>query len=118
MMNTQLMLCSAIMLFGVFISSAAQVMLKKAAQKQYDSFWQEYLNPRVIAAYVIFFGAALLSIYGYKAVPLTLGSILDATGYIYVTIFGVVIFKERLNRKKVAALIMILSGIAVYSLLG
>jgi len=112
------MFCSAVILFGVFISSAAQVMLKRAAQKQYDSFWKEYLNPLVIAAYVIFFGATLLSIYGYKEVPLTLGSILDAAGYIFVTIFGVVIFKERLNGKKMIALIMILSGIAVYSLLG
>ncbi len=47
-----------------------------------------------------------------------MGAILEATGYIYVTIFGVVIFKERLNACKLAALALILGGIAVYTLFG
>ncbi|MBQ1399455.1 MAG: EamA family transporter, partial [Lachnospiraceae bacterium] len=44
--------------------------------------------------------------------------ILEATSYIYVTIFGVLIFHERLNKKKVLALILIIGGIAIYALLG
>jgi len=117
-MDKRLLLFSAIMLFGVFISSVAQVMLKKAAQKTYDSFWKEYINPRVMTAYAIFFGATLLSVYGYKLVPLFLGAILDATEYIYITIFGVLIFKEKLSRRKIMALLLIISGIVVYSLFG
>ena len=52
----------------------------------------------------------------YKGVPLNVGPVLEATGYIYVTIFGVTIFHEKMNPKKLAALAMILVGILVYAL--
>jgi multidrug transporter EmrE-like cation transporter len=117
-MNKQLLLYALLMLLGTFISSVAQVLLKKAAQKEYSSVLREYLNARVIAAYVIFFAASLLAIFAYRVVPLSMGPILEATGYIYVTIFGVAIFHEKLNGKKLAALGLILAGIAVYALLG
>lgn len=103
-------------LFGVFISGISQVLLKKSAGRQYSSAIREYLNPLVIVAYAMFFGATLLSVYAYKGIPLSMGPILDATGYIYVTIFGIAIFHERLNRRRVLALALIILGIVVYSL--
>ena len=117
-MNGQLILYACIMLLGVFISSVAQVLLKKAAQKQYGSVLEEYLNWPVITAYAIFFAATFLSIYAYKVVPLSMGPILEATGYIYITIFGVTIFHEKLDRWKLIALALIIGGIVVYSALG
>ena len=117
-MDKRVLSYAVLMLLGTFISSVAQVMLKKAAQKQYASFWQEYLNPRVIIAYAIFFGASLLAVFAYRAVPLSMGPILEATGSIYVTVFGVLIFHEKLNAKKIVALALILVGIVVYSLFG
>jgi multidrug transporter EmrE-like cation transporter len=117
-MNGQLILYACIMLLGVFISSVAQVLLKKAAQKQYGSVLEEYLNWPVITAYAIFFAATFLSIYAYKVVPLSMGPILEATGYIHVTIFGVTIFHEKLDRWKLIALALIIGGIVVYSALG
>ena len=45
-----------------------------------------------------------------------MGPVLEATGYLYVTVFGVTIFHERMNGKKAAALALILLGIAVYAL--
>jgi multidrug transporter EmrE-like cation transporter len=117
-MNRQLLLYAALMLAGTFISSLAQVLLKKAAQREYASFWQEYLNPRVIVAYVIFFGASLLAVFAYRVVPLSMGPILEATGYIYVTVFGVAIFHEKLTPQKLLALGLIVAGIVVYSLVG
>ena len=47
-----------------------------------------------------------------------MGPILEATGYIYVTIFGITIFKERMNQKKIIALVLIITGIIVYSVWG
>ena len=111
-------LYSCILLSGVFISAISQVMLKKAAMKKYDSKIAEYLNPLVIFAYILFFGTTLLSILAYKGIPLSMGPILEATSYIYITIFGVKIFKEKMNPKKYIALCFIVSGIIVYSLLG
>lgn len=117
-MNSELLLYSGILLAGVFVSAVSQVMLKKSAQKVYESKIQEYLNPLVITAYLIFFGTTFLSIFAYKVVPLSMGPILESTGYIYATVFGVLIFKEKVNRRQLLGLGLILLGIAVYALLG
>ena len=103
-------------LFGVFISGISQVLLKKSAGRQYSSAIREYLNLLVIVAYAMFFGATLLSVYAYKGIPLSMGPILDATGYVYVTIFGITIFHEKLNARRILALVLIILGIVVYSL--
>lgn len=113
MNNMSLLIYSLIMLFGVFISSVAQVFLKKASMRKYSSIIREYLNFPVIASYSIFILATLCNIYAYKVVPLSMGPILEATSYIYVSIFGVLIFKERLNISKIVALVCILCGIAL-----
>jgi len=109
---------AGILLVGVFLSSVSQVMLKKAALKSYSSKIGEYLNPLVILAYIIFFCTTFLSIYAYKGIPLSMGPVLEATSYIYVTIFGAIFFQEKLNRQKILALLLIIGGILVYSLLG
>lgn len=117
-MNSEIFLYAGVLLFGVFISAVSQVILKKSAGKKYDKWYQEYLNPLVILAYGIFFGATFCTIYAYKVLPISMGPILEATSYLYVTFFGVTIFHEKISLKKVVALGLIIMGIAVYSLLG
>ena len=117
-MNKTVLIYSLILLLGVFISAISQVMLKKAALKKYDSVIKEYMNPLVVVAYVMFVGTTFLSILAYKGIPLSMGPVLEATSYIYVTIFGVTIFKENMNKKKLVSLGLIMTGIVVYSLLG
>lgn len=111
-----MMAYAGIYLLGVFIAAVSQVMLKKAAQKEYESTLREYANPLVISAYVLFVLTTLMTIYAYKVVPLSLGPILEATSYIYVTVFGVTIFHERIGLKKAIALMLIIAGIVVYGM--
>lgn len=106
----------AVLLFGVFISSISQVMLKKAAMKEYSSFIKEYLNPRVVVAYSIFVLATLMTVFAYKGMPLSWGPILDSSGYLFVTLWGVLIFKEKINARKAIAICIIILGIIVYSI--
>jgi multidrug transporter EmrE-like cation transporter len=112
-MTKTIALYSLFILFGTLISAISQVMLKKAAMKEYPSKLKEYLNPLVIIAYMIFVVATLCSVVAYKGVPLSLGPVLEATSYIYVTIFGVKIFREKINKVKIIALILIILGIIV-----
>ncbi len=111
----EMLIYSGVYLFGVFISSISQVMLKKSSQKNYGSTLAEYLNPLVISAYTLFFAATLMTIYSYKVIPISLGPILESTSYLYVSIFGVAIFKEKLGAKKILAIALILVGIVIYS---
>lgn len=117
-MDRPIHLYAGLLLLGVFLSAISQVMLKKAALRQYSSKLREYLNPLVIVAYTIFVGTTFLSIYAYKGIPLSMGPVLEASSYIYVTIFGVTIFKEKLNKRKLVGLALIIAGIIIYSLLG
>lgn len=83
---------------------------------EYETPLAEYLNPLVIVAYVIFVGTTLLGILAYRGIPLSMGPVLEATSYFYVTFFGVRIFGERMTRKKWLALALILVGIFVYAM--
>ena len=96
-------------LCSTFLSSVSQVLLKKAALREHKSVLAEYTDWRVILGYGLFVGCTLLTMLAYKGVPLNVG-------YIYVTFFGVVIFHEKMNTKKIIALAMILVGILVYAL--
>ena len=102
-------------LFGVFISSISQVMLKKSAMAKHDSALGEYLNPLVIGAYALFVGATLCSVIAFRQIPLSMGPILDATGYFYVVLFGITIFHEKIDRTKILALATIIAGVLIHS---
>ena len=101
---------------GVFFASISQVMLKIEASKQHDSLLKEYLNPLVIFAYVIFFATTLMTILAYTVIPVALGSVLEATSYLYITAFGAIIFKERVTPKKLIAIGLIVGGIIIFAL--
>lgn len=105
-------------LSAVFLAAISQVLLKKAALRPHKNMIEEYTDWRVILGYVIFVGCTLLNILAYRGIPLSLGPVLEATSYLYVTVFGVVIFKEKLNAKKLLALALIIAGICVYALWG
>lgn len=115
-MNETMLVYSGVLLLSVFISSVSQVLLKKSALKTYDSPLKEYLNPLVVFAYVLFVGTTLLSVIAYRGIPLSMGPVLEATGYLYVTLFGVLIFKEKMTPRKLLALGLILLGIAIYAM--
>ena len=114
-MNEPLVLYSGLILLGTFISAISQVILKKAAQKDYPSKVAEYLNFPVIFAYTLFVLTTFMCIIAYRVVPLSFGPVLESTSYLYVTVFGVLIFKEKITKKKLVALALILVGIAVYA---
>ena len=115
---TDIIVYSSILLIGVFISAVSQVILKKEAMSKHDSVSEEYLNTRVMFAYLLFIGTTFLCIIAYKVVPLSMGPILEATSYIWVTLFGITIFKEKMTTRKAIALVMILCGIIMFSTLG
>ncbi len=116
MSGTQMLLPAVIYLCGVFFSSCAQVILKKEAMKQHDSFLQQYLNPRVILGYGITFACTLLTVLSYRfGMKVSWSNVLESTGYLFVTIFGVTILHEKVTREKWIALAVILAGVLLFA---
>lgn len=113
-MESKQLLYMAIFLLGTFLSSISQVLLKKAAMREHKNIIAEYTDIRVIVGYVIFVGCTFLTMIAYKGISMSIGPILEASGYIYITIFGAVFFKEKITGKKIIALAVILIGIIIY----
>ena len=101
---------------SVFISSVSQVLLKSSANKTHNNALKEYLNPKVIIAYGMFFLSTLITIIAYKYVPLSMGGILEASGYIFVAILSYIFLKEKVGKRKLIGLGLILFGILVFNL--
>ena len=109
-------LYSLIFLFGVVISSIAQILLKKAADVKRENIIKEYLNFQTIFAYAIFFGATFCTLIAYKYVPLSSGPILETTEYIFVALLSYFILKEKISKQKLLGLILVGVGIIIFSL--
>ncbi len=103
---------------GQLISAFSQMLLKKSAMEDHLSGLSEYMNFKVISAYVLFVITTLVSVLVYRGLPFAMVPVLETTGYIYVTVLGVKVFHERLTKGKVFSLALILAGIFVYSVFG
>ena len=115
-MGNDMVLYIILFLVSVFLASVSQVLLKKAALNNYDEWYKQYINPWVIGGYTLFLLCTFLTMFAYRKIPLNMGPVLETTGYFYVTIFGVVFFKENFSKKKAYALALILIGILLYSI--
>ena len=106
---------SGVFLFSVLISSISQILLKKSADKTYDSRLKEYLNPLVIIAYGMFFCSMMITMYCYRYVDVSAGPIFESAGYIFVGVLGYIFLKEKFTAKKIIGMLLIMIGIVVFS---
>ena len=106
----------ALGILSVVIASCSQILLKKGAMKQYDSFLKEYLNIYVISGYLFMFGSVFLTMIVYRGMKFMNVPVLEAIGYVLVPVLSYLFFKEKLTKKKIAGIACILAGIFVYYL--
>lgn len=116
-MNKEI-LAIAILIFMAFITSFAQILLKKSALRPHKSRLKEYFNSYVYIAYALIFLSMMSHIYAYKFIPISLGAIIGSTGYIFVSILGHFYLEERMNQKKIVGIIFILIGVIIFALGG
>ena len=109
------MVFSCVFLGSVLIFSISQIMLKKSADKTYETTLREYLNPLVIIAYGMFFWSMLITMYCYKFVDVSAGPIFESAGYIFVAVLGYIFLRERFSLKKIIGMAVIIAGIALFS---
>ena len=97
----------------VFISSCSQILLKKSSNIEYNSKIREYVNFYVIIAYGIFFLATIGNIFAYKHIPLSLGYLLESTGYVFTLILGKIFFNEKITKNKIIGISFIILGFII-----
>lgn len=103
-----------ILIVSVAIASFAQILLKKSAEKNYSSPLREYLNPYVICGYGLMFLSMFMTITSYSGLDYTNVPVIESLGYVMVMILSYFFFKEKITKRKVMGMLLILMGIFIY----
>lgn len=106
----------ALYLGSVTIAAVSQVLLKKSALKEYDSFWKEYVNPLVTGGYVLLFFSMFLTILAFRGLDYKNGPVIESAGYVLVLLLSRIFFAEKISVRKLAGTVCILGGIVVFYL--
>ena len=100
-----------IYLITPLLSALSKLILKKAADNPKYTGIRTYLNLPVIAAYGLFFGCMLLNVVALRTLDLTIASVLEASGYIYVMALSWLFLKEKVTPRRLIGNIVIVVGI-------
>ncbi|MDR0813164.1 MAG: EamA family transporter [Oscillospiraceae bacterium] len=101
----------------VLVSSFAQILLKKAASRDYTGL-RAYLNREVIIGYSIFLLVTLGTVTLYRFVPLSTGALLEAAAYVFIPVLSYLLLGEKVSRRNLIGIGLIIAGIAVYAVWG
>lgn len=111
-----LKISTGILIFSVFVASVSQILLKISANKRYSSKLREYLNVHVICGYGLMLVSTLLTMVALKRVPLSWSPAIESASYLFVSVMGYFVLKEKFTKKKIMGLLVILIGILVFSM--
>lgn len=103
-------------LFNQCLAAASQTLLKKSALKEHKGRLGEYLNPYVIAGYGMLGLCLLIGLVCYRYLGYMESVTLEPVAYILVLVIGVVLFRERLNARRLAGMVLIITGIVLFHL--
>lgn len=106
-----------IVIIGVLLCSASQLLLKKSAVSEHRNLITSLLDWRVILAYGIFFGSLMINVTAMKyGLQLKELPILESLGYIFVPFFSWLFLQEKVNRQSLIAMMLIVVGVCVFNL--
>ena len=105
----------AIVIFSVALAALSQMLLKKSANAHHNSFFKEYLNIFVIGGYCMMGISLILNIYAMRnGVQIKEIGTMEALSYLFVPVLSLLIFGEKMNKRKVVSILIILIGIVVF----
>ena len=103
-----------LLVLSVVVASLSQILLKKSAEKSYQSLLREYLNPWVISGYGMMVVSTLLTVGGYAGLEYKNGAVIESLGFVLVMLLSRLFFREKITKKKLIGNALILLGIVVF----
>ena len=104
-----------IVIAGIFASSCSQLLLKESAIKTHKSLIAEFINRRIILAYIILLGSMFINIMGYKnGIQVKDMPILESLGYIFVPILSSIYFNEKIQARTILSISLIILGVIIF----
>ena len=103
-----------IMVAGTFLTAISQILLKQSADEKHESFIKEYMNWKVIVAYLLFGTVLLANTYAYTKVDMKYGAVIETLAYVWIFIMSVVFLHEKATKRKLIGNLLIITGILIY----
>lgn len=104
-----------LVILSVFAAACAQMLLKQGARQNYAVFWRQYLNPWVIGGYAIMACSLVLNIFCMShGVQVQEVSVMESLSYLFVPCLAFMLFREKITRRKVAAIAIIIIGVIIF----
>ena len=103
-----------LLVLSVVVASLSQILLKKSAEKSYQSLLREYLNTWVISGYGMMVVSTLLTVGGYAGLEYKNGAVIESLGFVLVMLLSRLFFREKITKKKLIGNALILLGIVVF----
>ncbi|MCL1829964.1 MAG: multidrug ABC transporter [Oscillospiraceae bacterium] len=100
-----------ILFLSVIIASFSQLLLKKEASLNHTTLLAQYLNLRVITAYVLLVVSTICSVMAFRVIPLTASPLAEAFGTITTLILSVTVLKEKITKRKLLGIGIVILGI-------
>lgn len=104
-----------IVVVNILLASFAQIILKKGASVNHESFWGDYVNPHVISGYFILGVTLLINIFAMsQGVKLKELSIMETMSYIFIPILSSRLLRENITNKQKMSILVIVAGIIIF----
>lgn len=97
-------------IISIGIASYSQILLKKGSNKK-----NIYINVYTIIGYLLMLGSTVLTLITYKYINLSLGQLLQSLSFIFVTFLSLLLLKEKISKKKIIGIIIIIIGIVIFN---
>lgn len=98
---------------AVLISSFCQVVLKKSASQEVGLL-KSVFNVKVILTYAVFFLCMIINIAAVShGIELSDLPFIESLSYIFVPIISVFFLKERMNTRKIVAIMIVSAGVVI-----
>ncbi len=108
---------TAIFVAGVVAAAVGQVLMKQGALLgRHRSVLASVLHPYVIAGYGLMLASTVMSLIALKVLPLHLTVALQPLAYVIVVPLSVAVLGERIRRRQVWGMVIILAGIVIFNL--
>lgn len=107
-------ICLLILIINCIISAYSQILLKKAARREYSSFVFQYLNMYVISSYLFFFLVIIINVFLLRYLPISIvNPIAEVLPIIFSFISGIIFFEEKLSKVKILGITVIIAGLFI-----
>jgi len=105
-----------LILLSAIITASSQILLKVSANKKHRNIFTEYINLNVLISYIGYILVLFINVIIYTQIDYRYGVVINSLATIMIMILSRLILRERITKRRVIGNVLILIGIACFTL--